>query len=223
MSEPESLTRELEDTDERPGFDWSRLDLTRLLHPNALRRIAGIAVALVVLFWPERTDLLLGRLIGIGLVVYALTYLWSLRAVRPVPWLSIVASVVVLAFGGFMAVAPAETEVALGRFIGLALVVRGVWELARIRLRRDADLGWRITSSLAAISIGVFVALFPSELLAILTFSLAVLWIIVELISLAVILDPDRDPDAPRTDTMVLIRQWFADRPKTIDDRQRLY
>lgn len=223
MSDPESLTRELEDTDERPGFDWSRLDLSRLLQPNAIRRIAGIAVALALIFWPERTNLLVGRLIGIGLIVYAATSLWAMRKDRPFPWLGGVAAVVAVGFGGFMAVAPAKTEVALGRFIGLALVVLGVWGLAKVGIRRGSDLGWRIASSLALVATGIFVALFPSELLAFLTVALALIWIVVELISLAVILDPDRDADAPRTDTTVLIRQWFADRPKTVDDRQRLY
>ena len=56
-----------------------------------------------------------------------------------------------------------------------------------------------------------------------LTVAVAVVWILVEVLSISVLLDPDRDADAPRTPTSELVAQWFADRPKAIDDRDRLY
>jgi uncharacterized hydrophobic protein (TIGR00271 family) len=45
----------------------------------------------------------------------------------------------------------------------------------------------------------------------------------VELISISVILDPHRDASDPIPDTTALIWRWFSDRPKAVDDRQRLY
>ncbi len=49
MADPDSLTTELEDSDDpRAGMAWRRLDFSRLLGANALRRLIGIVVALVL-------------------------------------------------------------------------------------------------------------------------------------------------------------------------------
>ena len=71
-SHADSLTNELEDSTESSdrlvGRDGARLDFSRLLQPSALRRVVGIVVAIVVLAWPDRTVLILGRLIDAELV-----------------------------------------------------------------------------------------------------------------------------------------------------------
>ena len=224
MTNAESLTSGLDDSDERPGYDWASLDFSRLLKPNALRRMIGIAIALMVVFWPQRSNLIVGRLLGIGLIGYALGTLWSVRKVRPLPWIAILSSLAALGLGSFMAAFPAETEVALGRLLGLALVLTGIVNLAESpRHRGHIDFGWKLTSACSLVVSGVFVALFPSELLSTLTVAVAVVWILVEVLSISVLLDPDRDADAPRTPTSELVAQWFADRSKAIDDRDRLY
>jgi len=224
MTHADSLTSELEDTDERPGYDWASLDFTRLLKTNALRRIVGIAIALTVVFWPHRSDLVLGRLLGIGLIGYAVLTMWSMRRVRPLPWLALLSSMAAVAVGLFLAVFPAETEVALGRILALGLIVVGIVNLFQSRGHRGRiDFAWRITSACSLIAIGLLVGLFPSALLSTLTVTLAIVWVVVELLSISVLLDPDRDADAPRTPTSELVAQWFEDRPKAVDDRDRLY
>lgn len=60
-------------------------------------------------------------------------------------------------------------------------------------------------------------------MLALATVVIACLWITVELVSLRAFLDPGRDADVPIDDTAALIGRWFADRPKTVEDRRRLY
>jgi len=225
MADADALTTELEDSDDaRAGYDWGRLDFSRLLKPNALRRVIGIVVALMVILWPERSVLILGRLVGIGLIGYAVVTLWSVRKVRPVVWFAGAASLAALVLGGFMVVFPAETEVALGRILGSGLAVAGIVKLAESRRHRGhIDFRWKVTSACSLAAIGVLVALFPSELLSTLTVTVAVLWIMIEVLSISVLLDPDRDADAPRTATSELVTEWFADRPKAVDDRQRLY
>ena len=66
VADPESLTSELDDSDVRPGYDWRSLDFSRLLRPNAIRRTLGIVIALMVVFWPVRSELVLGRPVGVG-------------------------------------------------------------------------------------------------------------------------------------------------------------
>ena len=219
------LTTELEDSDDNGAvYDWSRLDFSRLVKPDAIRRIIGIVIALTVLVWPDRSVLLLGRLVGIGLIGYAAVTLWSVRKVRPVPWFGVASSLAALVLGGFMAGFPAETEVAVGRILGSALVVAGIVQLAQSRHHRGrTDFGWKVTSACSLLAIGFLVALFPSLLLSTLTVAVAMLWIFVELLSIRVLLDPDRDAVAPRSSTSELVAEWFAERPKTVDDRHRLY
>ena len=225
MADADSLTSELEDSNEpRAGYAWARLDLSRLLKPNAIRRMIGIVVALMVVFWPERSVVILGRLVGIGLIAYAVVTLWSLRKERPLQWAAMALSLAAAGVGVFMAAFPSRTEVALGRLLGLALVSYGIVKLAELlRHRERVHFGWRLTSGFSLVAIGFLVALFPSELLSTLTVAVAVLWIGFELLSISVLLDPDRDADAPRTPTTELVAEWFADRPLSVDDRQQLY
>ena len=225
MADADSLTGDLEDSDEpRAGYAWARVDWSRLLKANAIRRMIGIVVALMVMFWPERSVVILGRLVGIGAIGYAAITLWSMRRVRPVQWVAVTLSLAALGLGGFMAVFPSRTEVALGRLLGLGLVAYGIAKLAELpRLRERAHFGWRLTSGCSLVAIGLLIALFPSELLSTLTVGVAVLWIGFELLSISVLLDPDRDADAPRTPTTELVAEWFAARPLAVDDRQRLY
>jgi len=225
MADADPLTSDLEDSDEpRAGYEWARLDLSRLLKPNAIRRITGIAVALVVLSWPDRSIVILGRLVGIGTIGYAAITLWAVRRTRPVQWAVLLVSLVAIGLGGFMAVFPARTEVALGRLFGLGLVAAGAVKLGQlVRHRTRGTLDWQLTSGCSLIAVGFLIALFPSELLSTLTVAVAVLLIGFELLSISVLLNPDRDADAPRTPTSELVAEWFAARPLAVHDRQRLY
>ena len=123
MADAESLTSEFEDSG-RAGRTWRSLDYSRLLEPNGLRRIVGIIIALMVVFWPARSEVILGRLLGIGLIGYGILTLWSLRRSRPVLWGTALWSLAAVIVGGLLAAFPAETEVALERMPGSKLVGR---------------------------------------------------------------------------------------------------
>lgn len=224
MSDADSLTSELEDSnDAMLGYDWTRLDFSRLLTPDAIRRLIGIAVAAGVIAWPDRTTLILGRIIGAGIIWYAATTLWSQRASRPLPWIRVISSLVALGLGVFMIAFPAESELAFGRILGSVLVATGVVRLVEVLRRRErGDIAWTLASANLFIAAGALVALFPSQLMSTLIAGAAVLWVAAEFLSLSTLLDPDRETDKSAT-TPELVAEWFADRPKTVDDRQRLY
>jgi len=121
MADDESLTRELEDSDEPRARDtWKRLEFSRLRHPNALWRLFSISIALLVVFWPRRSEPVLGVLVGLGLIVSAAITLWGLRGVRPVPRVVVASCVLAIGIGGFLVAFPAQTEVAVG---GAAAVI----------------------------------------------------------------------------------------------------
>jgi uncharacterized hydrophobic protein (TIGR00271 family) len=225
MADADSLTSELEDSDDaRAGYDFGRLDLSRLAQPGSIRRLLGIGVALAVVFWPERSVVILGRLVGLGLIGSGIWTLWLMRTVRPLRWLTIASSLVAIGLGALLVVAPVETEVALGRLLGAAAIVAGALKFAEAILRRrQPDFGWKITSACSLAAIGLLVAAFPSSLLSTLTVAAAVVWIAVEVLSIAVLLDPDRDDELTQASTSALIAEWFEERPKAGADRQRLY
>jgi len=225
MTQADPLTIDLDDSDDaRAGYDWAHLDLSRLKRPNSIRRLIGIVIALMVVFWPARSALVAGRLVGIGLVGYSVVTLWSVRKARPVPWLAVVLSVGALGLGAFMTAFPSQTEVALGRILGVSILVAGVIKLGEApRHRGQSDFRWTVASASSLIAIGILVALFASELLSALIFAGAAAWVLVEVLAISVLLDPNRAADAPRTPTAELIAEWFADRPQAVDDRQKLY
>lgn len=238
VSSDDSPTNELDDAARIDEANrWSRLDLRRLGHPDAVRQLAGIAVAILVLVLPDRSTLVLGRLVGIGLIIGSLTTLWSITTgstTEPIEvaaptrrrdrWRRIAFAVLGLGLGGFLLVVPTRTELALGRIIGTALALTGLVGVLRvIRWRERTDLGWRLTSALSLIAIGSLVALFPQSLLATSSMIIAMTWIVFSFISLGVLLDPDRDPDTESASTVHLVAEWFAERPKSVEDRQTLY
>lgn len=59
-----------------PDVPWrERLDLGRLREPPVLFHLADAVFALLILLWPDRSTVVLGRLLGLALVVGALILL----------------------------------------------------------------------------------------------------------------------------------------------------
>ena len=223
MLDDVTLTGELEDSDERPRYDWSEVDLARLLRPEALVHVASATIAALVLFWPERTEFIVGRLIGISLVFYGGGTLWRARRVRPLPWLQILLAIATTGLGVYLTVAPVEAATTLSRVLGAVFAGKGAWNLLTVSRHDRSEYGWRLGSAGAFLAVGLLLLAAPTGLLATVTVTLAVIWIGIELIALSVLLDPGRDPDQPAPDTTALVAAWFAGRPKTVEDRQRLY
>lgn len=223
MSDDAVLTSELDDGDETHAFDWSNIRLSRLREPEALRHLAGLALALLVLWWPDRTAIIVGRLVGVTLIVYGTLSAWRALRTRPFSFLPMVAAIAAVLVGAFLVVEPARTETAVGRLLGVVLAARGAWALAAVRRGERHEFAWRLATAVSLLSVGVFVAVFPTTLLGTVIVTVACVWIAVELIALSVILGPKRPDDEPIPDTSALLAQWFADRPKAMDDRRRLY
>jgi len=225
MFDDVTLTGELEDSDERPRYDWSEVDLARLLRPEALVHVASATIAALVLFWPGRTEFVVGRLIGISIVLYGGGTLWRARRVRPLPWLQILLAIAATGLGVSLTVAPVEAAATLSRLLGAVFAAKGAWNLLSVGRHGRSEYGWRLGSGGAFLAIGLLLLAAPSGLLATVTVTLAVIWVGIELIALSVLLDPGRDldPDRPAPDTTALVAAWFVRRPKTVEDRQQLY
>jgi uncharacterized hydrophobic protein (TIGR00271 family) len=223
MSDDVTLTGELEDTAHRPRYDVSRVDFERLVRPRAWPHAAGLAIALLVLFWPDRSEIVVGRLIGVSLLVYGTGALWSARPTRPFPWLGSALALAAVGVGVLMTAAPISTAATIGRVLGAMLVVEAAWNLLTTGRHQSSERGWRVASASATGAVGLVLLAAPAGFFSTATVAIACTWIGVELIALSVILDPNDDPGTPVPDTTTLLWNWFGDRPKTVDDRRRLY
>jgi len=222
--QPESLTSELDDLDrgEEEGFDWAGLDLRALADPVVLRSLAGVVIALLIMLWPSRTDLVLTRLLGAGLVVMAVSGLWGALRARPRRWLALASALVAVLVGTILLAAGDQSQTVLGRVIGLLLVASGVRDLV-VAPRQTDERAWPATKAGALIATGFVVMAFPSEMLASVTVLFALAWGGLGALAIVLSLDARRDGVVSTTDATRLVAEWLAERPKDVEDRQALY
>ena len=127
---------ELSDTTERTTYRLVPLDTALLTNPAVVRAAAGIAIGLTVLVWPNRTDRILGRLIGIALVWLAGSAIHDALNRRPRAWVSIAGALVAGAAGAFLVLTPDQSAAFLGRVIGAGII-------AVSRSSAGAGCSWR--------------------------------------------------------------------------------
>ena len=212
---------ELDDVATAPTTELVRFNRRLLTDPVIVRAVGGIAIGCAVLAWPDRTDRILVRLLGVAFIWIAVSALWTAVHHRALTAIRVFTAVGGAAAGGFLIRWPEQSEITLGRLVGASLVllsIRTYW----VR-RKDPETkvrGVRLTAS--AIS-GIVLFAFPAETLSAATVALAVAWIIVSTIAIFGIVDRhdiNVDPDASVSDVALA---WLANRHKAADAREKLY
>jgi uncharacterized hydrophobic protein (TIGR00271 family) len=212
---------ELDDVATAPTTELVRFNRRLLTDPVIVRAVGGIAIGCAVLAWPDRTDRILVRLLGVAFIWIAVSALWTAVHHRALTAIRVFTAVGGAAAGGFLIRWPEQSEITLGRLVGASLVllsIRTYW----LR-RKDPETkvrGVRLTAS--AIS-GIVLFAFPAETLSAATVALAVAWIIVSTIAIFGIVDRhdiNVDPDASVSDVALA---WLANRHKAADAREKLY
>lgn len=217
-------------TDGAEAIDVSGIDLAGLTRPAALRALVVIAVCSLVLFWPERSTVILARLIGVGLAVgSAGSAIQALRS-RPTAWLRFAAAVVLVAVGAFLVVSPDRSPQFLARVIASVILVVAARDLAGHRRNtRSADGAatgadsWPLARFVAFAAVAGLLFAFPDEVLGALVSFVSVGWIALSLLVLVVCLDEGRDEQASYLASGRIVSEWLAERPKSVDDRHQLY
>ena len=220
----ESITNneELEDGADKTAFSLARIDTALLTSPAVLRSIAGITIGLSVLAWPDRSDRVLGRLVGVGLAWFAVVSLRQWSARRPVQWVSVVGSLLALAGGVALAFNPDRSTVFLGRVIGAALVIYSL----HAALKTVRGSGWeraRLALFGLTAAVGVLLFLVPDAVVTTVIAVGATCIVLVSLFTLVVSLDARTEGTATYNDTVELVSGWLRERPKSVDARQALY
>jgi uncharacterized hydrophobic protein (TIGR00271 family) len=212
---------ELDDVATAPTTELVRFNRRLLTDPVIVRAVGGIAIGCAVLAWPDRTDRILVRLLGVAFIWIAVSALWTAVHHRALTAIRVFTAVGGAAAGGFLIRWPEQSEITLGRLVGASLFllsIRTYW----VR-RKDPETkvrGVRLTAS--AIS-GIVLFAFPAETLSAATVALAVAWIIVSTIAIFGIVDRhdiNVDPDASVSDVALA---WLANRHKAADAREKLY
>ena len=227
---PDSLTteEELVDTTERTAYSLVPIDSALLTSPIVLRAVAGIVVGLAVLVWPNRTDRVLARLIGVALIWLAATALQGWVRRRQGGWITVGAALVGVAVGGFLVVTPDRSAAFLGRLIGVLVLLMAarvvIDRLRHFRAAAPSSEGRTWMLSVAAqVAAGALVLSFPEAVLAGATTTAAIGWILISLIVVLVSLDGRRSGTTDYRGAMQLVSEWLAERPKSMDARQALY
>ena len=213
---------ELDDLDEQAGFDLGPLDLRLLQNPVVVRALAGMTVATLILAWPQRTDRILARLIGLAILAIAITAGWAALRARPRRPVHAVFALAGLAVGGVLIATPDQPETILARLVGLAVVVTAGRDLALARLGGPTRT-WIITRSLAMVGAGALLLAFPTEVFSFATTMAALGWIALSLLVIVVSLDPRTEGVTDYAEATQLVGSWLDQRPKSVDDRQALY
>lgn len=238
----EALRAELEEPDqlelapvEAQLTPLRRFDPTVLANPTVVRALIGMAAAGAIIIWPDRTDRILARLVGVALIAFSLNGARAAlsrlgradRATEPRRWraasLSMGFAAIGLLIGVYLLAAPAGSASALARLVGLMILGLGVRELLSANARSGVERKWVAMKGIALIIAGAVVLAYPGETFATLTVIFAIGWLAVGAVAVMASVDPDHEGVAGYGDAGSLISDWLVNRPKDADDRRSLY
>ncbi len=236
----EALQAELEEPDrleidpvEGEQLAWRRPDRSLIKDPTVIRALIGIVAAMAIMIWPDRTDRILTRVVGLALIAFSVTGIragWRMlrsstpgEARRFATLLSFATSVAGLAIGVYLVASRGGSQDALARLIGLLIVGLAIRELAGAILRPESERSWLLIKAVATGVVGGLILLYPTETFAAVTVLFAIGWLALGSVAIAASLDPKRDRAASYRDATELIGQWLLSRPKDADDRRALY
>ena len=207
MGAEESLTddAELEDLDEQPGFGLRELDSSLLSNPVLVRAVGEIAVASLVLFWPDRTDRILAILIGVAVLIVSSTALWGLIRQRSRRLAEILPALAGLVAAVWLLVSPNQSEVVLARYVGAAVLLVAARDLMLLWRGGHRDSrGWVLSRSVALVGMGTLLIAFPAEVFVAVTVITALTWIAFSLVVVVVCLDERTTGVAEHSDSLRL-------------------
>jgi uncharacterized hydrophobic protein (TIGR00271 family) len=185
-----------------------------------VRAVGGMALALVILAWPDQSDNVLSRLLGLALIWIGIHGLANnLRSPRN--WVGVFVDTSLTAIGAFLALTSDQPDVVLGRLLALAAglsAARGIyrWFAARAHARPS------LMPPIAYAASAILLAVFPDRVLATVTTFAALAWLGISALAIVAILDPDRVGTSSGISTSDLILGWLRTRRASSEDRSRL-
>lgn len=213
---------EAEDDFQLGDVDWAAFN-----NPVVLRSIVGVVVAVAIILWPDRTDQILARLVGLGAIGLGAVAAWSAIDRRPRAWsefgFGLLAAVVGLAL---VAAPPERSATMLGRAMGVVALGFALRLVVRLVRRSDATAdgrSWLLTQAAMLALLGLLLVSFPTNMLSVVILMFGIGWALLGVIAVSRSLDANTDGTATMTDAATLLVTWLEERPKDADDRRALY
>ncbi len=214
---------ELADTEEQAVTPLDLIDAKVLTDPLVLRALGVIAVSMAIVLWPDRSTIILSRLVGLALVWSAGQSVLDRLRRRPIRWSRVVLAVLGIALGLFLVLSPDRSPSFLGRLIGISAILYALNVVRRWRARDSETRAVALSTSVAVAAAGALLVMFPADVLGAITSLAAFGWILVSLLVIVASVDRRTKGTATYGDALELIGQWLNDRPKSNDARQTLY
>ncbi|MEM9133477.1 MAG: DUF389 domain-containing protein [Actinomycetota bacterium] len=204
------------------------IDRSVVTHPLVLRAVAGVVAAGAIVFWPDRSDQILARLIGVGAVAFGVgTLIGEFR--RPATdtthrRVDLALAVIGIIAGLALTLAPPGWSAALlGQGLGVLCLLQAMRRLLTDRRRHGHTTSWGLAQSVFLACVGLLLVLFPGEVLTWAALTFAVGWAALSLIAIVQSLDASTDDVWGYADAGQLVYDWLIERPKSADDRHELY
>lgn len=222
----EALSTETGEFDDIPtAFIPPEVQLRRLRDPAVVRLVLGIAIAIAIVAWPERTNGVFIVLLALFLGLFSVQMLHDATKVRPRDWPTVGTAAVGVTVAVLLLLDPERAIDSVGRSVALLLVLFAVSDFIRTLRRRrrvgGGPLGWPVAKVTAFVAVGTVLAVYPSQLLVIGTVAFAAVWGILGALALAQVLTSPEDEEVPFEQHLVW--QWLASRSRTPVDRRLLY
>ena len=214
---------ELADTEEQAVTPLDLIDAKVLTDPLVLRALGVIAVSMAIVFWPDRSTIILSRLVGLALVWSAGQSVLDRLRHHPIRWSRLVLAVLGIALGLFLVLSPDRSPSFLGRLIGISAILYALSVVRRWRTQDSETRAVALSTAVAVAAAGALLVLFPADVLGAITSLAAFGWILVSLLVIVASVDRRTHGTASYGDAVELIGQWLNDRPKSNDARQALY
>jgi len=208
-----------DDGDVPPQDTLLGIPLGALVQVEALRGLALLTVAIVLVVWPDPTDRVLGLLVGLAVLVYvAATFVQLVRDRSSRTFPTILAVSVGAGFAAALVTRPDESTRSVVQGLGLVMVIAGSVTLVQL-LRRRQPAGWGASKVIGLMGGGALLVGFPDVLLQ---FGTAAVAAVLGATGLIQVFSPEQDiADSGPAGSLALV-SWLRRRPVLAEDRRVL-
>jgi uncharacterized hydrophobic protein (TIGR00271 family) len=198
-------------------------DLSRLWSQASLRGLAAVAIALVLITAPSTSPRLLAVVIAIVLVAWSVGGTIDLIKGKDRSLFSTAKVILAVGIAITVLVWPRITVEALGRLVGVALIVAGSSTLYKaFQDRHERSVIESGIGALLYVALGIALVISPGTLIKFALLGLAIYWFIAGVLTVITNVRAD-DTEIRPTETWQSFLMWVQSRPNTVDDRQQLY
>lgn len=198
-------------------------DFSQLWTRAALRGVAAIVVALILISAPSRTPRLLSAVLAVLLIAWSIGGFVELIRGRERTFFTVMRVIVLAALAIVLIAFPRFNEQDLGRIIGAGLVGAGFVNLFRLyRERHVHSVIEPLIGALLYVALGAALLASPASLIHIALIGFSFYWFIAGVLTLVTNLKTDAAETRP-TETWRAFLEWVQSRPNTADDRHQLY